>query len=151
MNAEMSRQPCAQQTGDESDNPLWSDAQSGLERGQLQDLLKIDGENEHFTTVPQAEQQHEGAGVAQSVDVQQGRLHERVGPTVFVRREGRARQGGQSQRSQYADGVDTGGGSLGDSEDQGAHRQGDQERAGQVQVPPGTRRSRLPQDMGSEQ
>lgn len=52
---------------------------------------------------------------------------------------------------QHGDGADTGRGDLGDSENQGGHGQGDQDRTDGVQLPTDTRQSRLPQDMGGQQ
>jgi hypothetical protein len=94
--------PGGEHAGGKADDALRCDRQAGGERRKAQDLLQVEGEHEHLPAVPQAQQQHQGAGAAQPAHAQQAGPDERVGAAPLGHRERGDGQGRQPERDQHA-------------------------------------------------
>ena len=141
----------AEQAHAEPDHALRGDGQAGEQRGLVQDLLQVQGHDEHLAAVPQAEQEGQAAAVAQAGAAQQGQPDERLGVAGLGPGEARQGQGGghdgrDDQRRGPAEGD-----ALGDGEDDQRDGDGDEQRPADVQAVRVTRPGAWPAEDGGSQ
>jgi hypothetical protein len=100
LRADAAHQACTEQPRAEADDALWGDHQPTGEGRVMQHLLKVEGQDEHLPAVPDPQQHHEGARVAQRLRLEEPQRHQRVRVMALDEKEaksGRSHEGGRQQ------------------------------------------------------